>query len=143
LEVRQLPPQRRTSLQKLFSAFPTGSPGFGLLLLRAFVALTLVAQSLTYVKSADSGLLNWLPVALAIVTGGCLLIGFLTPVMAVVIAGGAIAFAILFDHNYTTVSIIILAPAIALLGPGAFSVDARLFGRREILIPNLTRHSKL
>ena len=32
--------------------------------------------------------------------------------------------------------VIILAAAIALLGPGAFSVDARLFGRREILIPN-------
>lgn len=28
------------------------------------------------------------------------------------------------------------AIAIALIGPGAFSVDARLFGRREILIPH-------
>jgi len=30
---------------------------------------------------------------------------------------------------------VILAAAIALLGPGAFSLDARLFGRREIVIP--------
>jgi uncharacterized membrane protein YphA (DoxX/SURF4 family) len=28
-----------------------------------------------------------------------------------------------------------IAVSIALLGPGAFSVDARLFGRREIIIP--------
>jgi hypothetical protein len=28
-----------------------------------------------------------------------------------------------------------LATAIALLGPGSLSVDARLFGRREIIIP--------
>jgi len=30
---------------------------------------------------------------------------------------------------------VVLAIVIALLGPGAFSVDARMFGRREILIP--------
>jgi uncharacterized membrane protein YphA (DoxX/SURF4 family) len=31
--------------------------------------------------------------------------------------------------------VIIVALAIALLGPGLFSLDARLFGRREIIIP--------
>ena len=31
---------------------------------------------------------------------------------------------------------IIGAVSIALLGPGAFSLDARLFGRREIIIPD-------
>jgi hypothetical protein len=30
---------------------------------------------------------------------------------------------------------IIIAVAIALLGPGAFSFDGYLFGRREIVIP--------
>jgi hypothetical protein len=29
--------------------------------------------------------------------------------------------------------------AITLLGPGAFSLDARLFGRREIIIPEAAR----
>jgi hypothetical protein len=33
-------------------------------------------------------------------------------------------------------------PAIACLGPGAFSVDARLFGRREILIPRELHRAK-
>jgi uncharacterized membrane protein YphA (DoxX/SURF4 family) len=31
--------------------------------------------------------------------------------------------------------IALMAVAVALLGPGAFSLDARLFGRREIVIP--------
>ena len=32
-----------------------------------------------------------------------------------------------------------VATSIILLGPGAISVDARLFGRREIVIPKSTR----
>jgi len=30
------------------------------------------------------------------------------------------------------------AVSVALLGPGAFSLDSRLFGRREIIIPDTT-----
>ncbi len=36
----------------------------------------------------------------------------------------------------------ILAAVIALLGPGAYSLDARLFGRREIIIPPASRSGK-
>jgi hypothetical protein len=32
-----------------------------------------------------------------------------------------------------------LSAAVALVGPGAFSVDARLFGRREIILPRASR----
>ena len=112
-------------MQKFFSAFPRGSPGFGLLLLRAFVALTVI--------TADLDLPRWLFV-LFLAGGSCLLIGFLTPVAAVIVGVAAVAFAIFFNSSYTVVALIILAAALALLGPGAFSVDARLFGRREIRI---------
>jgi hypothetical protein len=33
-----------------------------------------------------------------------------------------------------------MSAAQVLLGPGAFSVDARLFGRREIVIPRADVH---
>jgi uncharacterized membrane protein YphA (DoxX/SURF4 family) len=33
----------------------------------------------------------------------------------------------------------VISLAIVLLGPGAFSLDARLFGRREIVIPEASR----
>ncbi len=47
---------------------------------------------------------------------------------------GAVAFGILFEVSYIVLAIVILAAAIALLGPGAFSIDARLLGHREILM---------
>ena len=125
-------------LQKLYSAFPSGSPGLGLLLLRGFVALTLIIQVVSYVNSREPGATVWIVAALAFISAACLLIGFLTPVIAVITAVGAIAL-ITSDFPFSNGSLIVLAAAIALLGPGAFSLDARLFGRREILIPNTTR----
>lgn len=117
-------------------------PGVGLLLLRGFIALTLIDQCLDYTRSGNLDLLAWLVVTLFIVNGSCLLVGFLTPFVAVFVGLSAIAFVIFtppFIHS--VVDVIILATALALLGPGAFSVDARLFGRREILIA--TRGRKL
>lgn len=95
------------------------------MLLRAFLALTLI--------TADLNLPGWL-FAVFLVGGACLLIGFLTPIAAAIVGLAAIVFAIFFESSYTVVVLIILAAALALLGPGAFSVDARLFGRREIRI---------
>jgi len=42
------------------------------------------------------------------------------------------------NHHISASTAFILAAisaALVLLGPGAFSLDARLFGRREIIIP--------
>jgi len=39
------------------------------------------------------------------------------------------------DARTTEVFAIMIAAAVACLGPGAFSLDSRLFGRREIVIP--------
>jgi hypothetical protein len=111
-------------MQKFFSAFPSGSPGLGLLLLRALIVLRFF--------TADLNLPGWLLVVFAPV-GICLLLGVLTPIAAVIIGLGALTSAIVFSNSVAVV-MTILAVAIALLGPGAFSVDARLFGRRELLI---------
>ncbi len=39
-----------------------------------------------------------------------------------------------FAFSIHNLDIVVLSTSIALLGPGAFSIDARMFGRREILI---------
>jgi hypothetical protein len=45
----------------------------------------------------------------------------------------------LFDARLSAILAAIMAAAIVFLGPGAFSLDARLFGRREIIIPQAPR----
>ncbi len=131
-------------MQKLFSAFPGGWPGLGLLLLRALVGVTLIAQSLTYIGSTKLSVLSWVVTALVLIIASCLLVGFMTPIAAMVTGLGAIALAAshVFQTNQTLLDVIVLTIAIGLLGPGAFSIDARMFGRREILIPNTPRYSK-
>ena len=86
-------------------------------------------------------MLGWFVAAIMLVSAACLLAGFLTPIVATVTGIGAIT-VITSDlpfQTYSLVALIVLAVAIALLGPGAYSIDSRFFGRREILIPHNTR----
>lgn len=93
------------------------------------------------------GLPNLFIAGLALLIAGCLLAGFFTPIAAIVIGLGAITFGVFglplpvqyrFDTTHTLVDVIVLSAVILLLGPGAFSVDARMFGRREIRIPAIS-----
>jgi putative oxidoreductase len=79
------------------------------------------------------------PVIVEVVTAGAailLLIGLWTP-----LAGGLIAvveLGLAWSHpadQWTFVHFGVLGAAIAMLGPGGCSVDARLFGRKNIQIP--------
>jgi uncharacterized membrane protein YphA (DoxX/SURF4 family) len=85
------------------------------------------------------------------VSGACLLIGFLTPVASILVAmvtlGNALSWlpmpaGNLFDGKLAPFEMTVMSIAIALLGPGSSSVDARLFGRREIVIPPASRIPK-
>lgn len=109
--------------------------------MRGFVALTLVTHGLAYLSSPEPGVLGLVAAPLAFSAAACLLIGFLTPLVAVVTCVGAMVL-FCFNHHLSTgsdIGLVVLAAAIALLGPGAFSIDSRLFGRREIQIPHATR----
>ena len=83
----------------------------------------------------------WVVVLLTFASGVSLLIGFLTPVTCVLTAAGTVLLRIqaptlnLFEARLAMVFVVIMAAAVGFLGPGAFSLDSRLFGRREIIIP--------
>ncbi|HEU4765747.1 MAG TPA: hypothetical protein VFS77_00195 [Pyrinomonadaceae bacterium] len=76
---------------------------------------------------------GWVLPAIVLTSAGFLLLGFMTPIVAVAI--GLISLGLAFS-NYNAIEIAIIAFAIALLGPGGFSIDARMFGRREVFIPD-------
>lgn len=132
--------KRSVVLQKLFSAFPNGLPGVGLLLLRAFVSV-LIALTVFDTAHASAGPVAWVVAGVSFAIAVCLLAGFMTPLIAATIVTGGIVLAV-SNTVPVRLEVIILAVVIALLGPGAFSLDARMFGRREILVPNTSRSSK-
>ena len=136
---------KENPLQKLFSTFPSEWPGVGLLLLRVLVGCSLLALGVGYVQTSTDSLVSWGLAALAFAAGAFLLAGLMTPLVAVLVAAGGIGIALswiplpgqgLFDSNLAIIHLIVLSIAIAFLGPGAFSLDSRKFGRREITIPS-------
>ena len=134
----------RVDLRKLFSTFPGKWPGVGLLLVRALVGCSLIVQGISYVQKLNESLMARGLAVLAFIGGTFLLAGLMTPLVAVLVAAGGIGVALswlplpsetLFDGYLAITNLVVLSIAIALLGPGAFSLDARMFGRREIIIP--------
>ena len=123
-------------LQRLFSAFPGGWPGIGLLLLRTSLGTTAVVQSILYLsRSGDFPLGVWAAAVLTVASGAALAAGLFTPLAALLIGGCAACVAGVSGPSLTTLFAVVIGIALACLGPGAFSVDAHLFGRREIIIP--------
>jgi uncharacterized membrane protein YphA (DoxX/SURF4 family) len=123
----------------------------GLLLLRALVGCSLIVQGAAYIQSPNRSLAMWGVAAFALTCGAFLLVGLMTPLVAVLVVIGGIGFALswiplpikdLFDSYPAIINLIGLSITIALLGPGAFSLDARMFGRREITIPSNSHVSR-
>jgi uncharacterized membrane protein YphA (DoxX/SURF4 family) len=130
-------------VQRLFSAFPGGWPGVGLLLLRAAVGIAAASQGVHYIVDGEPAFATWAAGAAAIACGALLVVGFLTSGAGAIVVLGCMLMALASPPPFNTQTapdrlaiafLAVVAAAIVPLGPGAFSFDARLFGRREIVI---------
>jgi uncharacterized membrane protein YphA (DoxX/SURF4 family) len=136
-------------LQRAFSTFPDGLPGAGLLLLRIAAGIALLIQGVAYFSDGPGlGFQALTAAILSLAIGGLFFVGYLTPFAGVMAGlfyvGNSFSWfpapnRDLFEAKPAAVLATVIAVALVFLGPGAFSLDARLFGRREIIIPDAPR----
>jgi putative oxidoreductase len=119
-------------MQRLFSTFPNSWPGTGLLILRLAVGLS--ALGVLHVTGQFAGMATASVTCAAVLVGAFLWIGLCTPLSA--LAGAVMQFGVMeLEHRCSLSSVIAAAAgvALAMLGPGAWSLDAWLFGRKRIV----------
>ncbi len=130
-------------MQRLYSTFPAGYPGVTLLLLRLFVGSLACLGGGSCLARSDLPLLSaTLASCLLQIAGLMMIVGFCTPIAGGLAAAIGLAAtlswrplgALALDPKLASSEFVALACVLAALGPGAYSLDAHLFGRREISI---------
>ncbi len=109
------------------SSFPHGGPGAGLVLLRLTVAWQLLSGASTF--------LPWWQLSLLCVMTLLLVLGMLTPLAGALSILYQLAGLMHAELSAAPAIATLTATALVLLGPGAYAADARLFGRRRLLLP--------
>jgi len=119
-------------LQRLFSTFASGWPGAGLLLQRTLTAILLVRFGILE-RMGQPFSSSMIPQIIAACAGMLLLAGMWTPIAGTVIAVIEVWIALTNSGDpWISVTLATFGGSIAMIGPGAWSMDARLFGRKHI-----------
>lgn len=129
-------------MHRLYSTFANGAPGAGLLLMRVVAGGALLFHGVaTLTAGSAPGCVVFYILCIAI--GLLLVAGLWTPVVGVLATIGAALYGF-FDPAHAGFYLLLatLTTSLALLGPGAWSVDARLFGLRRVEIRNGNTHAK-
>ena len=114
-------------------------------MLRVAAGSAAVAQGLSYLGNVvEPTVASWTLGLVSVASGVALLVGFLTPGGGTLVGFTTIVIATtwaplppseLLIDKVAALFVLANAAALVLLGPGAHSLDAYLFGRREIFIP--------
>lgn len=123
-------------MQRLFSVFPNGWPGRGLFLQRVVTAAFLFYFGFECLND-DVGLALIVPSVIGACAGIFLLLGLWTPFCGTVVATAELWIAAFCsDDRGLAILLAALGATLATIGPGAWSLDARLFGRKHFEIPH-------
>jgi len=119
-------------LQRLFSTFANGWPGFGLLIQRLVLGVALLYRAIG-LFSGNPAVEPVVPEVIGSVLGLFILAGLWTPAAGTLVA--VVQVWIAFTGSGDALMAMMLAflgGTLAMIGPGAWSIDARLFGRKRI-----------
>lgn len=119
-------------MQRLFSTFANGWPGVGLLLQRIVTAILLV-HFVIIELTGTSYSPSMIPQIIGACAGILFLVGLWTPIVGTLIV--LVELWVAMTHIGDLWIPIVLATfggTAAMIGPGAWSIDARLFGRKHI-----------
>lgn len=115
------------------------------------MGIVLIAEGTSTVANGRTPASSFVFAFIAIVSGVSVLLGFFMPIGSVLAALFSAAVALswvpqlsfdLLRPKSAAAFVAVIAVALACLGPGGFSIDSRLFGRREIVIPQSPRPPK-
>lgn len=119
-------------MQRLFSTFANGWPGVGLLLQRVLAALLLVRFGIIDLPGTSFSL-SVIPQVIGVCLAILLLVGLWTPIVGAMIAIVELWIAVNHASDpWIPVIVATFGLTVAMIGPGAWSIDARLFGRKHI-----------
>jgi uncharacterized membrane protein YphA (DoxX/SURF4 family) len=112
--------------------FPDGLPGNTLLVLRVTAGLLLIHDGLGG-SEVHSFMTAMVVEPIAIAAGVLLLLGFWTPIVGIVVTALELYFATSGTVHWRNALLLgVVGIAVAALGPGFRSVDARLYGRKRV-----------
>jgi uncharacterized membrane protein YphA (DoxX/SURF4 family) len=109
-------------MYRFHSRAPRGLPAVGLLLMRVAVALTVASRRPTW---------QFTELVAALLLAG----GVWTPAAAAFIAASQVWRMTFQGDTWVSLLLATMAIALALIGPGTWSLDARIFGWRRVDIP--------
>lgn len=130
-------------LQRLLSSFPDRWAGVALLLLRTVVAASAFIHAACTLNQPALTFAIWAPLIMCMVSSVFLILGLFTQMTCIILAVCAIATTVLHsvpcnDLLLKSFSSPVFAAvswfAVLVLGPGMYSLDARMFGQREVII---------
>ena len=128
-------------MRRLYSTFAGGWPGMGLLLMRSVIGCVLVVRASLRLWG-DPPLNITITAAILGVAGFLLILGLWTPIVGTSVAVIEV-WKILTQPGDRWLWLLLgtVSVALAMLGPGRWSIDARLFGWKRVEPPPRERSS--